>query len=269
MPALSRISILGCGWYGLALGKSLHAAGYQVKGSTTTPEKLAVLAAENIMPYFIQFEPGEERWEASFFDCDVLFLAIPPKVKQEKAADYLLRLQRMVEVVRSQQVKQVVFIGSTGIYGDHHQRVDERTAPQPTSEGGKALQEAETFLYAQPGFTTTVLRFGGLIGPGRDPGRFFAGKKEIPNGKAPVNLIHLNDCVAISHALLEKQAFGRIYNVCSPQHPEKALFYSQAALHAGLELPAFRDELLEWKIVESIYVKELLDYSIHSIYPYI
>jgi glycerol-3-phosphate dehydrogenase len=43
MPQVINISILGCGWYGTALAKTLVNAGYHVKGSTTSPQKLEVL----------------------------------------------------------------------------------------------------------------------------------------------------------------------------------------------------------------------------------
>ena len=35
-----KISILGCGWLGLPLAKSLLAKGYKIKGSTTSESKL-------------------------------------------------------------------------------------------------------------------------------------------------------------------------------------------------------------------------------------
>ena len=46
MSQKDEISIMGCGWLGLPLAAQLVKAGYNVKGSTTTPEKLEVLQAE-------------------------------------------------------------------------------------------------------------------------------------------------------------------------------------------------------------------------------
>jgi len=122
------------------------------------------------------------------------------------------------------------------------------------------LLEAESMLKRETGFTTTVIRFGGLIGPRRDPGRFFAGKTGIPNGDAPVNLIHLTDCLGLSCALIEKQAFGNIYNAVAPQHPSRAEFYTRAAKHSGLETPQFIAEKKSWKVIESVNVPTLLQY---------
>jgi nucleoside-diphosphate-sugar epimerase len=261
MPKITRISILGCGWYGFALAKSLTAAGYQVKGSTTSPEKLDLLAAEGIAPYLVHFEPDAEKWAPEFFDCDVLFIAFPPKVKQGSPREYIGRMRRIIHAIHACRVQQVIFISSIAVYGNPNREVNEHTPPVPTSPSGRALQAAEELLWISRHFSFTILRFGGMIGPGRDPGRFFAGKKDIPNGQAPVNLIHLTDCIGISHAIIEKQAWGNTYNACSPYHPAKAVFYTQAAVTAGLALPVFRDELLEWKVVNSIYAKPILGYD--------
>src|SRR5574343_621841 len=38
-----KIAILGCGWLGLPLAKSLLSKGYEVKGSTTSESKLVIL----------------------------------------------------------------------------------------------------------------------------------------------------------------------------------------------------------------------------------
>jgi len=58
-----------------------------------------------------------------------------------------------------------------------------------------ALYRSEQLFHENTNFQTTVIRLAGLIGPGRNPARFFAGKTNIPNGNAPVNLIHLDDCI--------------------------------------------------------------------------
>ena len=138
--------------------------------------------------------------------------------------------------------------------------VNENTDPQPDSDSGKAIRSAELLLKNTTGFDTTILRFGGLIGPGRDPGRFFAGKSDIPNGDAPVNLIHLQDCIGITMQIIEHHTYGDIFNACSADHPDRASFYTAAALRSGLEKPAFIKELLSWKIVNSVLLEEKLKY---------
>src|SRR5690606_15302388 len=121
----------------------------------------------------------------------------------------------------------------------------------PETDSGKAMLAAEALFSENPAFQTTVIRLGGLIGPGRHPGRFFSGKKNVPNGMAPVNLIHLDDCIGLIEAVIEKNIWNGVFNACAPQHPSRQEFYSNAAKSAGLPLPHFRNELQEWKMVNS------------------
>jgi nucleoside-diphosphate-sugar epimerase len=261
MPGKTNISILGCGWYGSALGKALIADGIQVKGSTTSAAKMDDLEAQGIQPYIVNFSPGEEIYDADFFDCNVLWIAIPPKSRSGEGAVFIEKVKGIIKAIKSHNIQNVVFISSTGVYPDSNQRVNEETDPQSNTEAGRILFEAENLFRAEDIFKTTIIRFAGLIGPGRNPGRFFAGKKDIPNGDAPVNLIHLDDCIGLSKAILAKRAFGYLFNGCSPEHPIKADFYTQAALSSGLEKPEFIRELREWKIVGSVNVGSVLDYK--------
>ncbi|MDB5148262.1 MAG: family oxidoreductase [Mucilaginibacter sp.] len=261
MPGKTNISILGCGWYGSALATALINDGMQVKGSTTSATKLDDLAAMGIEPYVVNFSPGEEIYDADFFDCDVLWIAIPPKSRSGEGAIFIEKIKGIINAIKRFAIQNVVFISSTGVYADNNKHVNEQNVPQPNTEAGRVLFEAENLFHAENSFKTSIIRFAGLIGPARNPGRFFAGKKDIPNGDAPVNLIHLDDCIGISKAILTRQAFGYLFNGCSPKHPAKADFYTQAALDSGLEKPEFIRDLKEWKIVDSVNVVAILDYQ--------
>jgi len=255
------ISILGCGWYGKALAIELIKQGVKVKGSTTSVEKLDLLAAERILPYRIDLSADNKHISDEFFTCDILWVSVPPKARAGKGQEYIAQIKTLIDIIKTQLIKQVVLISSTGVYGDNNKTVNELEEPKPDSEAGKILLEAEKLLKKETAFTTTIIRFAGLIGPGRDPGRFFSGKTNIPNGDAPVNLIHLDDCIGISCAILSKQMFGYTYNASAPQHPSKAQFYTQAAEHSQLQQPQFANEKNNWKIIESLNVPALLQYT--------
>jgi nucleoside-diphosphate-sugar epimerase len=261
MPGKTNISILGCGWYGSALAKAFIADDLQVKGSTTSPDKLAELALMGIEPHLVDFSPSRESYDAAFFDCEVLWIAIPPKSRGGEGPIFVEKVKGIIEAIKIFAIPNVVFISSTAVYADNNRHVNEETDPQPNTEAGRILLEAENLFRAEDSFKTTIIRFAGLIGPARNPGRFFAGKKDIANGDAPVNLIHLDDCIGISKEILAKQAFGFLFNGCAPDHPTKADFYTQAAIDSELERPEFIGELKEWKIVESVNVGLVLGYE--------
>ncbi|MBA4053580.1 MAG: NAD(P)-dependent oxidoreductase [Marivirga sp.] len=256
------LSIIGCGWFGLHFAKDLIRQGHYVKGSTTSTGKLPLLENENIEPFLIDLSNSNQQLpDPSFFRCDVLVITIPPKVRANLQNTYISTIQSLIDLVKLHHVRDVLYISSTGVYGDSNNDVDETTIPTPDSLSGKVSLEAEYLFKSEALFRTTIIRFGGLIGPGRDPANFFSGKKNIPNGQAPVNLIHLEDCCGICSAIIKKRAFGYVINACAPEHPKKMDFYLRACIRKGVPEPEFIDELLVWKIVNSIYVQPLLSYS--------
>lgn len=111
-------------------------------------------------------------------------------------------------------------------------------------------------LIAHWDVASLCIRFGGLIGPERHPGRFFAGKQNIANGLAPVNLIHLDDALRVIETGIIHQQTG-ILNACAPSHPARNEFYSLAAQKAGLALPTFIAEMQSWKQVKSSRLQSL------------
>lgn len=254
------ISILGCGWFGLALAKKLIELNYTVKGSTTSQEKLAVLQAENIQPYLVNFTADEVVADPAFFEANALFICIPPKRNSTELLDYPQKINSILATAKDKS-KHVVLISSTSVYADENKTINETSEPRPDTDSGRVVLAAEILFKKLFPENCTVIRFAGLIGPDRNPGRFFAGKSNIPNGLAPVNLIHQTDAVGIAVKLLEKKAFGRTYNACLPNHPAKMDFYANAAKTTGLATPDFIAEKKDWKIVDSVNVPKFLGYA--------
>lgn len=255
------VSILGCGWYGKGLATALLKDNVTVKGSVTSSEKLQQLSVLGITPCLVNFQADSEEYDPAFFKCDVLIISIPPKTRQGEGDGYLPKIQRIINIIDINQIANVIYIGSTAVYGDSNSEVTERNDPDPDTDSGRILLAVEDLFKKQPAFKTIIIRFAGLVGPGRHPGRFFAGKKAIPNGLAPVNLIHLDDCVGITLAVIKQGAFGYTINASSPDHPSKSDFYINATLQAGLIAPEFINELNSWKQINSVLLQEALTYE--------
>ncbi len=253
------VAVLGCGWFGLPLAKTLVQLGYTVKGSTTSKAKLMELEALRIEPYQINLNDSDEL-PNDFFDVDVLFVNVPPRAKSEDASQYPQKLRAVAKAAEG-KVKHLVFISSIGVFEEGNFHVDENSIPQPDTEAGNTLLAAEKIFSDNRQFTSTIIRFAGLIGPNRNLARFFAGRSNVPNGKAPINLIASEDCIGICLQLLNKKAFGEIYHAVCPHHPTRVDFYTALAKNTGYETPEFVCEKGTWKQVDSFNVPRILNYK--------
>ncbi len=255
------VSIVGCGWLGLAIGKNLL-PDHHVKGSTTTKEKIDKHRSLGIDSFYMQVRPDEIITDRSGrLDADVIYINIPPgRRDQEELLRYPDKIQQIIDHL-SDRVQRIIFISSTGVYPDVNGVVDENTSKPPTKGSGQVLLQAEEII-KNAGRDWIILRMAGLMGPDRYPARWFAGKSDVPNGLAPVNMVHQADCVAISRRIIEDDNItGQIYNVCADEHPTKIEFYTQQCTFMGLEPPRFRSELLDHKIVSNEKLRNQLGYK--------
>lgn len=255
------ISILGCGWLGTALGKSLLWKGYVVKGSTASSASYNVLETTGIGTFHIKVEPDLMTVDYnSFFNTDVLMISIPPKRIENIEDIFPRQINQIIQYIQKQKIKRVLFISSTSVYESTNNKVSEGNEGNPEKSSGKALLKAEKMLMELPDVQTTVLRFGGLIGANRNPARFLLKAKQAA-GSTPVNLIHRDDCVQIITELIEKDIWGEVFNACSPGHPTKKEFYTKAAEVSQLPVPEFTEQKENYKIVVSDKLIQRLNYS--------
>ncbi|NTW49260.1 MAG: NAD(P)H-binding protein [Chlorobiales bacterium] len=262
--ANETISIFGCGWLGLPLAKFLISQGYGVKGSTTTAEKLDALKNDGIEPFLIKLEPeidGERI--ASFLESQVLVVNIPPQRREDIVPYHQRQIESLIQAVKKSPVKKVVFVSATSVYPPLNRVVREDDAVNPDTSVGEALCKVERMLVDESAFETTVIRFCGLIGYDRKPGRFYAGKKNLTGGSEPVNIIHQDDCVQIIFEIIRQQKWGKVYNACSDKHPLRKDFYTKAAELSEFEKPEFIDDgkPVFFKVVNSDKLKKELGFS--------
>ena len=107
---------------------------------------------------------------------------------------------------------------------------------------------------------------GGLVGGDRKAGRFLAGKKDVKNGNAPINMIHRDDCIGVINEIVEQEIWEETFNVCADEHPTRKEFYLAQTAKQELEAPTFSDdEEVSFKIISNEKVKTLLGYNF--LYP--
>ncbi|NAS10718.1 SDR family oxidoreductase [Poritiphilus flavus] len=234
------IGILGCGWLGFPLAKTLVQKGYTVKGSTTSPAKTAQLKESGIIPYIIKLEEDSIEGNPEFFEgLKTIVINVPPGLRGGSSSNYVSKIIQLAKALRTSGVSQLIFVSSTSVYGDLHGEVTEDSVPRPVTASGKQLLETEGILMEDAHFKTTVVRFGGLIGPNRHPASMLSGKMDLKNGEDPVNLIHLDDAIHMIVTILEEGYWNDLFNGVYPDHPAKRDYYTSEALKRGLEPPKY------------------------------
>lgn len=270
---MNFITILGCGWFGLPLAKSLLSKGYNVKGSTTSATKLKTLKEAEIIPFQIQLNEQEIIGNISDFlhETDVLIIAIPPGLRKEilssEEMTFMNKMKTLIPYIEKSGIQKVLFVSSTSVYGDRFPIVEytESTQTHPDTESGRQLVLSEKLLQSNIHFKTSVIRFGGLLGEDRHPIKFLAGRTQIENPDGPVNLIQKEDCIGIIIKALDfacKDKWGETFNAVAPQHPTRKTYYQKKAQQFNLPLPNFvEDTKSKGKIISSKKVETILDYS--------
>ncbi len=216
----ARSLIAGCGKIGVRLGQALAHAGHEVWGlrrrAEALPPPLIHLQADLQQP-----ERLAELLPAGL-DC-VFYLATPSQYDDAGYREaYVSGLRNLLAALdaRDQRPRRVVFVSSTAVYGQADGSwVDEDSPTEPRGFNGRRVLEAEHALLGSrhPG---TVVRFGGIYGPGRERMLRKAEAGDPCHAGPPqyTNRIHEDDCVGVLAHIAALQAADSRY-LAVDDHP--------------------------------------------------
>jgi len=261
-----KISILGCGWLGMELGKRLYKENHEVRGSVTRMEKMSEVRDAGMIPYSIKlFERGIQGDIRSFLSgINILIVDVPPGLRKNPEINFVKKIKKLIPYIEKSYVQKVIFTSSTSVYEDTEdfKQYDETANTNNSENTSIQLRNVELLFLNNESFNASILRFGGLIGEKRHPISHLAGKTGIKNPEAPVNLVHQKDCIEVILKLMEKEKDNSIWNVVYPEHPTKKEYYTRIAAERGLSIPEFDDsEASKGKIISSDKLKKDLNFK--------
>mgnify|MGYP000176849792 CR=1 FL=1 len=244
---MNRISILGCGWLGKPLAISLLDKGYEVKGSTTSLDKIEILERLGIAAYLVDISEFEEF--DLFLDADILLVMITSK----ELADF----SEFIQQIQDSQIQKVIFISSTSVYPRANKIMTEEDNVVSSS-----LVAIENLFRKNTFFETTIIRFAGLYNAERHPANWFKNGRKIPQPNGFVNMIHQEDCINIIHEIIEQNCWNQTFNACCNHHPTRKDFYTKAREIKGFKNPMFEENAnYQWKIISSKKLQSKLNYT--------
>lgn len=266
---MNKIGIIGLGWLGKPLAVDLQNTGFEVKGTTTTFSKKKELIREGFVTYQLKVEPDalQGEVEAFFEDVDTLLVAIPPKVPMDDAFTFISTMKTLISHFSSYSIQRLIYISTTSVFEDREDlpMYTEFSIPNATSLKAKQLIEVEHLILNIPKIPSVVIRFGGLVGEKRHPVHHLTGKNQLPNSASPVNLIHLQDCIMLIRAVIEKRVYNQVLHGVSSIGYTKADFYRKAAQKRGLKPPEFLSYGGIGKKISASYTEELLQIKLNHL----
>ncbi len=246
--------IVGCGYLGIRVADRWVAAGDQVHVITRSTDRATRLAARGFQPLL-----GDVTDPATFPSLPRVDTALWA-VGHDRQSGKLIREVyvdglRNVSAALSSGTDRVVYISSTGVYGQQNgERVDETSHCEPRRAGGRACLDAEQHLLASTwSDRTVILRLAGIYGLRRLPSlqQLVLGQPLCSDPDGVINLIHVDDAVdAVVRVADLRLALPRIYLIADGHPVGRRAFYRELARQVHAPPPVFdarSTELVEAK----------------------
>jgi hypothetical protein len=235
---------LGFGYSAAAVAAELHAEGWQIIGTSRSPEGVAAIEALGYEAILFDGKAPSRELARALAEVSHLLHSAPP----DEVGDPLL-LHHEGDLSEG-ALRWIGYLSTIGVYGDREGAwVDETDEPVPTSVRSKQRLDAERAWQSAAARNEVILsifRLSGIYGPGRNTlERLIAGtEKRIDKPEQVFNRIHRDDIVAAVLAAIEagEDAEG-IFNLADdePAPPQDIVTYGAELL--GIEPPP----LIPWE----------------------
>ena len=233
---------------GKTIGRAFYYKWKKGKWNNYNPTKIASLNEAKINSFVIDINKRNNDFK-SFLKAKLLVISIPSKNIED--------FEYLISEIEKSTIKKIIFISSTSVYPLNNSIT---TEDSPIHKN--ALSQIEQLFRVNANFKTTIIRFGGLIGYDRKPGRFFKKEIIIDRPKGYVNLIHRDDCIQIINSIVKNNIWEETLNACTDSHPTRRDFYTREYLKEGRKTPVFNESSTSgYKIINSNRLKQLLNYS--------
>ncbi len=204
-----RVLIAGCGDVGNALGARLLAHGNKVWGIRRNISALA----EGIQPWRVDLtDPSTFHSPPTQFDYVFYTASADRRDESSYRAVYVDGLRDLLQALEKagSSMKRVFFTSSTAVYGQRNgEWVDEGSATQPARFNGQILLEAESIVRGLG--SGVAVRLSGIYGPGRTRLIEKVWNRDATATQGWTNRIHVEDCGALLHHLMELDAPADVY----------------------------------------------------------
>jgi len=234
------ILIIGCGDIGLRVAKQLSRS-HRVFALTSQQSRFQELREVGATPILGNLDQPESLWRLAGLAQTVIHLAPP-----QNSGNRDCRTRNLIRILAqgSNAVRRLIYISTTGVYGDHRgAKVSEITPVNPQSERAKRRLDAERVLRLwgpANGVAVTILRVPGIYATDRLPIERLESKTPalVAEEDAYSNHIQSDDLARLVCAAVYHGKPQRIINACDGGETKMGDYFDEVADAFGLQRPA-------------------------------
>jgi len=225
-----RLVIVGCGDVGLRIVARVHRR-FRILALTSSPERVPALRAAGAVPIVGNLDDRASLRRLRGLAPWLIHLAPPPNSGRTDP-----RTRHLLAALAG-SARRLVYISTTGVYGDHGGAlIDETARPQPANDRAVRRLDAERHMRAAG---AAVLRVPGIYAHDRLPlERLRAGTPALrAEDDVFTNHIHADDLARASLAALWRGRPGRVCNAVDDSALKMGEYFDQVADCFGLPRP--------------------------------
>lgn len=253
-----HVLIIGCGDIGLRVAKIWKNTSKSVFAVARTEESMDIFRQQHLFTYQADLDDAHLLKDIPSRQ-SLLYYFAPPPAKghiDTRMANFLASMDK------ESLPAHLVYISTSGVYGNQDGNlINEETPVNPAADRAKRRYNAEQQLRTwskQTSAPITILRVGGIYGPGRLPLQRI--KDQIPmlheELSPQTNRIHADDLAQVCVAAAAEKAEGETYNVSDGTNSNMTEYFNTIA--DFFELP--RPPLVDWEEAEKTISKGMLSY---------
>ena len=253
-----HVAIVGCGDIGKRVAKIWKNAGKSVFAVVRSQSSQQNLEKSQIQSYSQDLDNLDKISPFSYKQSLLYYFAPPPMqgVEDSRMVSFLKHLDK------SNLPTQFIYISTSGVYGDQQGKLINESVPvNPQVDRAKRRYFAEQALTRwakQRSVAITILRVGGIYGPGRLPLQRL--KDQIPmlheNLAPQTNRIHADDLAQVCIAVAKQKTKNEIYNVSDGTNSNMTEYFNTIADFCNLPSPP----LVDWDEAEKTISQGMLSY---------
>ncbi len=230
------------------------------KGPHKNPNKSSHNSPKSVVNLALDFDDPQSVAALNINNAIVYYFVPPPK---NGVIDS--RISHFLSKVQTQTPKRLVYISTSGVYGDCNGRwITEDEPPKPTSDRSHRRLNAENQLQSycrNVGADFVVLRVSGIYGVNRLPVERIKQSRPIVKDHASfTNRIHEDDLARICVAAGEIDRPAGIFNVSDGMPGTMAQYFTETAKALNLQLPPE----ISWQEAQKVISPEMLSYLSES-----